>query len=108
MVSFVNGNAALAATFYAVPAGDYDGAWMIVRNAASSTTLYSHTPGAGLVKRWEHITAPEVEALHPARSNTKVLIQVHRPRLTLDQALFKDPELRVSHAGYPAQNSHHE
>jgi hypothetical protein len=108
MVSFVNGNAALSATFYAVPAGDYDGAWMIVRNAASSTTLYSHTASQGLVKRWDDITAPEVEALHPARSNTKVLIQVHRPRLTLDQALFKDPALAVWHAGDPAPKSYDE
>src|SRR4029078_10943847 len=69
MVSFVNGNAALSATFYAVAAGDYDGAWMILRDASKSTTLWSHTASQGLVKRWEDITAPEVEALHPARSN---------------------------------------
>src|SRR4029078_5051158 len=105
MVSFVNGNAALSDTFYAVAAGDYDGAWMILRDASKSTILFSHTAAQGLVKRWEDITAPEVEALHPARSNTKVLIQVHRSRITLDQQLFKDPALAVWHVGDPAPKS---
>ncbi|HKS24921.1 MAG TPA: hypothetical protein VJZ76_19150 [Thermoanaerobaculia bacterium] len=95
-------------TFYAVPAGDYDGAWMILRDASKSTILFSHTAAQGLVKRWEDITAPEVEALHPARSNTKVLIQVHRSRITLDQALFKDPALAVWHVGDPAPKSYDE
>jgi hypothetical protein len=98
----------LLGTFYAVPAGDYDGAWMILRNASTSTTLSSHTASQGLIKRWEDITAPEVEALRPARSNTKVLIQVHRPRLTIDQLLFKDPALAVWHVGDPAPKSYDE
>src|ERR1043166_3901466 len=89
-------------TFFAVPAGDYNGAWMIQRNPSLSTILWSHTPSAGLVKRWEDVTAPEVEALIAAKSNTKVLIQVHRSRVTLDQLGFKDPALAVWHAGDPA------
>jgi hypothetical protein len=114
-VSFVNGSVnhvtpiigapvpnPVVGSFYAVPAGDYNGAWMIQRNASVSTVLSSHTPGGGLVKQWEDITAPEVEALHPAKSGSKVLIQVHRSRLTLDQALFKDPALAVWHVGDPA------
>jgi hypothetical protein len=116
--SWVNGNrnpfvAATAPTppipgnFYAVPAGDFNGAWMILRDASKSTTLWSHTP-AGLIKRWEDITAPEVEAIHPARSNTKVLIQVHRSRVTLDQLLFKDPALAVWHVGDPAPKGYDE
>jgi len=104
--TFVNGNLTLGTgTFFAVPAGDDNGAWMIFRNASKSTAFYSHTASAGLVKRWEDITAPEVEALHPARSSAKVLIQVHRSRLTLDQALFKDPALAVWHAGDPVPQS---
>lgn len=95
-------------TFYAVPAGDYNGAWMILRDAAKATTFWSHTPSSGLVKRWDDITAPEVEALHVAKSNTKVLIQVHRSRLTLDQLLFKDPALAVWHAGDPAPKAYDE
>lgn len=105
---FVNGNVAAGGTFYAVPAGDYNGAWMIFRNAAVSTKFWSHTPSAGLVKHWEDITAPEVEAVHAAKSNTKVLIQVHRPRLTIDQLLFKDPALAVWHVGDPAPKSYDE
>ena len=116
-VTFVNGNVdrqlvapppiATPGTFYAVPAGDYNGAWMILRNASVSTTFWSHTP-AGLVKRWEDITAPEVEALHPAKSNDKVLIQVHRSRVTIDQLLFKDPALAVWHTGESAPKSYDE
>jgi hypothetical protein len=122
-LSFVNGNVnstlfppppgivpnpnPVTPTFYAVPAGDYNGAWMILRGA-TTTTLWSHTPASGLVKQWDDITAPEVEAIHPAKSNTKVLIQVHRSRLTLDQALFKDPALAVWHPGDPAPKSYDE
>jgi hypothetical protein len=116
-VTFVNGNTnsmspillpPVPGTFYAVPAGDYDGAWMILRNPSKSTTFWSHTPTAGLVKRWEDITAPEVEALHPAKSNNKVLIQVHRSRVTIDQLLFKDPALAVWHTGESAPKSYDE
>ena len=95
-------------TFYAVPAGDYNGAWMISRSISSKTTLYSHKPGAGLFKHWDDVTAPQVEALHPARSNAKVLIQVHRPRTAIDQLQFKDPALAVWHAGDPAPKSYDE
>jgi hypothetical protein len=118
VATFVNGNVnnlvsalppvAVNGTFYAVPAGDYNGAWMILRNPSVSTTLYSHTPSGGLVKRWDDITAPEVEALIAAKSNSKVLIQVHRPRLTLDQLTFKDPAIAVWHVGDPAPKSYDE
>jgi hypothetical protein len=120
LTSWVNGNLNPASqitsppipptpgTFYAVAAGDYDGAWMILRDASKSTILWSHTAAQGLVKRWEDITAPEVEALHPARSNTRVLIQVHRSRITIDQQLFKDPALAVWHVGDPAPKSYDE
>jgi hypothetical protein len=119
-VSFVNGTSnglstaippvppPSSATFYAVPAGDFNGAWMILRQPSTSTTLSSHTPSAGLVKRWEDVTAPEVEAIIAAKSNAKVLIQVHRSRLTLDQLAFKDPALAVWHVGDPAPKSYDE
>ena len=116
--SFVNGLAnALApgtivpqpGTFFAVPAGDYNGAWTITRAASQSTTvLSSHTQSDGLVKRWEDVSAPEVEAIIAAKSNSKVLIQVHRSRLTLDQLTFKDPALAVWHVGDPAPKSYDE
>jgi hypothetical protein len=95
-------------SFFAVPAADYDGAWMINRNASQSTALSFYKPATGVVKQWEDITAPEVEALHPAKSGSKVLIQVHRSRLTLDQLLFKDPALAVWHVGDPAPQAYDE
>jgi hypothetical protein len=100
-------NGGTGGAFYAVPAGDYNGAWMISRSS-SRTSLYSHKPGAGMFKQWEDFTAPQVEALHPARSNDKVLIQVHRPRQSTDQLQFKDPALAVWHAGDPAPKSYDE
>ncbi|HKS24920.1 MAG TPA: hypothetical protein VJZ76_19145 [Thermoanaerobaculia bacterium] len=105
VAGFVNGSG--SDSFYAVPAGDYNGAWMIFRST-SRTTLYSHKPGTGLLKHWDDVTAPQVEALHPARSNTKVLIQVHRPRQAIDQVQLKDPALAVWHAGDPAPKSYDE
>jgi hypothetical protein len=98
----------IAGTFYAVPFGDYNGAWMILRNASQATTLSSHTPDGSFVERWSDITAPEVEALIAAKSNSKVLIQVHRPRITLDQLTFKDPAIAVWHVGDPAPKSYDE
>jgi len=115
-VTWVNGNGnpfsvnllpPKSGTFFSAPAGDFNGAWMIFRDG-TTTTLWSHTAASGLVKQWDDITAPEVEAIHPAKSNTKVLIQVHRSRLTLDQALFKDPALAVWHPGEPAPKSYDE
>jgi len=86
--------------FFSVPTADYSGAWLIARQNA--TTLYLHTPDKGLVKQWDDFTAPEVEALHPGSSGKTVLVQVHRPRITLDQSAFKDPALAVWHVGDPA------
>ena len=86
--------------FFSVPTADYSGAWVIGRQSA--TTLYLHTAAKGLVKQWDDPTAPEVEALHPGSSGKSVLVQVHRPRVTLDQSAFKDPALAVWHVGDPA------
>src|SRR5581483_1914178 len=94
--------------FFAVPTADYSGAWIIKRGGSRPTTLLLHTFSAGLVQQWQDVSAPEVEALHPAASGTKVLIQVHRPRQSVDQMLFKDPALAVWHAGDPAPKSYDE
>jgi hypothetical protein len=94
--------------FLAVPTADYTGAWMIDRNPGKPTVLSLHTLPAGLVKQWEDVSGPEVEALHPAASGTRVLIQVHRTRQTIDQLMFKDPALAIWHVGDPAPRSYDE
>ena len=86
--------------FFAVPTALYDGAWIISRAVGQPTRLLRHD-SRGLVEQWSDITAPEVEALHPAISGDKVLIQVHRQRRSVD-ALFRDPALAVWHVGSPA------
>ncbi len=94
--------------FYAVPTADYSGAWMIRRGGSRPTQLLQHTPSAGVVEQWRDVSAPEVEALHPAASGNKMLIQVHRPRQTIDQLLFKDPALAVWRVGDPAPRGYDE
>ncbi len=88
--------------FFAVPTADYSGAWMIKRGGGRPTQLLLHTPAAGLMAQWQDVSAPEVEALHAGTSGDKLLIQVHRPRQTIDQLMFKDPALAVWHVGDPA------
>jgi hypothetical protein len=87
--------------FFAIPTADYRGAWMIRRGGGRPTTLLLHTPSSGLAMQWQDVSAAEVEALHPAASGNKVLLQVHRQRQTIDQLLFKDPALAVWHVGDP-------
>jgi len=94
--------------FFAVPTADYSGAWMIRRGGSRPTQLLQHTPSAGVVEQWRDVSAPEVEALHPAASGNKMLIQVHRPRQTIDQLLFKDPALAVWRVGDPAPRGYDE
>jgi hypothetical protein len=88
--------------FFAVPTADYSGAWIVKRGGSRPSSLLLYKPGAGLVQQWQDVSAPEVEALHPAASGTRVLIQVHRPRQSVDQMMFKDPALAVWHVGDPA------
>jgi hypothetical protein len=87
---------------FAVPTNDYSGAWILSRGTGKPTVLSLHTPAADLVRQWEDVSGPEVEALHPAASGTRVLIQVHRPRQSVDQMMFKDPALAIWHIGDPA------
>lgn len=91
--------------FFAVPTFSYSGAWMIQRGPGRPTVLLRHAPVDGvrtLIREWEDITAPEVEALHAGASRTSLLIQVHRPRPQPDQRLFIDPALAVWQIGEPA------
>ncbi|HEV2721342.1 MAG TPA: hypothetical protein VG323_15070, partial [Thermoanaerobaculia bacterium] len=92
--------------FYAIPSSDYSGAWMIGRSR--STSLFFHSPATGLVNEWTDNSGPEVEAIFAGNSGKTVLVQVHRPRVTLDQSLFKDPALAVWHLGDPAPASYDE
>jgi len=92
--------------FFSIPSADYSGAWMIGRS--KSTTLFFHSPASGLVTQWTDSGAPEVEAIFAGNSGKTVLVQVHRPRVTLDQSLFKDPALAVWHAGDPAPAAYDE
>jgi len=94
--------------FFAVPTADFGGAWIVKRTIGAPTQLFSHSPQRALTEQWSDITAPEVEALHPSLSGTKVLIQVHRPRRAADQLLFKDPALAVWHVGQPAPRDYDE
>jgi len=86
---------------FAVPSADYAGAWLVTRDP-KSTSLAFHSPASGLTTQWTDASAPEVEAVYPGQSGNTVLIQVHRPRVALDQSLFKDPALAVWHLGNPA------
>src|SRR6266849_6079947 len=94
--------------FFAVPTSDYSGAWVMRRGGNRPTSLLLHTPTAGLVQQWQDVSAPQVEALHAAPSGTKLLVQVHRPRQSVDNLLFKDPALAVWPIGSPAPRSYDE
>lgn len=94
--------------FFAIPTFDYSGAWMIERGGSKPTVLSSHSEATGLVKHWEDVAAPEVEALHAGSSGTKLLIQVHRSRPQPDQRMFVDPALAVWRVGQPAPRSYDE
>ena len=93
---------------FAVPTADYSGAWILKRGGGRPSTLLLHTPSFGLVQQWQDVSAPEVEALHAATSGNKLLVQVHRPRQSIDNLLFKDPALAVWHVGDPAPRSYDE
>lgn len=89
-------------SFYAEPTADYNGAWMIQRGTGKPTALSLYTRDHGVQLQWSDPNGPQVEAIIAGDSGTSVLIQVHRPRPTADQRLFKDPALAVWHVGEPA------
>ena len=107
-IAKADGGSTDAMSFFAVPAFDYNGAWMIQRGAGKPTKLLHYTPAAGLKEEWQDVTGPEVEALHAGASGTSLLIQVHRSRPQADQRLFKDPALAVWHIGEPAPANYDE
>ena len=101
---------------FAVPTADYTGAWIIKRGGGRSTELLLDppppsgiaTPAPGPVRFWLDASAPEVEALIPSQSGSRVLIQVHRPRQSVDNLQFKDPALAVWLVGAPAPTKYDE
>lgn len=93
---------------FAVPSHDYESAWILQRGTGQPTTLYRHSVATGLVKQWDDISGPEVEALHTGSSGNKLLIQVHRPRPQADQRMFLDPALAVWRVGEPAPRHYDE
>jgi hypothetical protein len=102
--------------FFAVPTADYAGAWIIRRGGGRPTQLYRFqpcncaiaTPPPDLALQWQDVSNPEVEALHPAASGNKLLIQVHRPRQSVDNLMFKDPALAIWNIGAPAPRAYDE
>ncbi|HJT17738.1 MAG TPA: hypothetical protein VJ853_10130, partial [Thermoanaerobaculia bacterium] len=93
--------------FFAVPTADYSGAW-IVKEGGRPSSLSLLTPSAGLVTQWQDVSQPQIEALIPSQSGDKVLVQVHRPRASSDNLMFKDPALAVWHVGAPAPAAYDE
>ena len=87
-------------TFFAIPAYDFNGAWMIQRGPGKPTTLLRHTPGGTVDTMWADVSGPEVEALHAGSSGQRLLVQVHRERMV--QVPFRDPALAVWKIGEPA------
>jgi len=87
---------------FAVPTWDYSGAWVVDRGTGKPTSLYRHENRSELMKQWEDITAPEVEAIHAGSSGAKLLVQVHRPRPAVDARIIIDPALAVWRVGQSA------
>ena len=54
--------------------------WIVKRGTGTPTQLFLHEPQRLLTEEWSDISAPEVEAIHPATASDKLLIQVHRAR----------------------------
>ena len=99
----------LSASF-AIPTFDYSGAWIVqLGTSTSPARLYRHTAGSGaLVKQWEDVTNPQIEALHAGASGNTLLIQVHRPRPVIEQAPRIDPALAIWRIGEPAPHGYDE
>jgi hypothetical protein len=87
--------------FFAVPAHDYEGAWLLQRDSGDPTTLLRHTRAQGLQQQWRDVSGPEVEALIAGNSGNTLLIQVHRDRSAVLQRTFIDPALAVWKVGDP-------
>lgn len=88
-------------SFFAVPAHDFEGAWLLQRDPGKPTTLSRHSHATGVQTMWSDISGPQVEALIPGQSGQTVLIQVHRDRSVQLQRPFVDPALAVWRVGDP-------
>ena len=94
--------------FFAVPTHDFEGAWIIQREAGKPTTMLQHAPG-NLQTLWSDVTGPQVEALITGASGQTVLVQVHREREGVElQRPFIDPALAVWRVGQGAPKSYDE
>ncbi|HEX6088478.1 MAG TPA: hypothetical protein VF266_28365 [Thermoanaerobaculia bacterium] len=94
--------------FFAVPTHDFEGAWIIQRDAGKPTTMLKHTIG-NLQPLWSDVTGPQVEALIAGHSGQTVLVQVHREREGAElQRPFIDPALAVWRVGQGAPKSYDE
>jgi hypothetical protein len=71
---------------FGVPTADFTGAWIVNRDAAT-TTLMLHTAGGGLVPQWSDPARPSVSALHAGGSGQRVLVQTFRTRPQGDTAV---------------------
>lgn len=92
---------------FAVPAHDFDGAWILQRERTKPTTLLRYKPAGGLQTMWSDVSGPEVEALHVSASGERLLIQVHRNR-PVQQLVFIDPALAIWKVGDPAPRAYDE
>src|SRR5438132_8394427 len=81
---------------------------MVRTGTGTPPQLCLHEPQRQLAEEWSDISAPEVEAIHPATASDKLLIQGHRARRSVDQLQFKDPALAVWHIGDPAPRAYDE
>ena len=94
--------------FFAVPTHDFEGAWLLQRDATKPTTLSRHTPTGGVAQMWSDVSGPEVEALIAGESGQTLLIQVHRDRSVEMQRPFIDPALAVWRVGDPMPRQYDE
>lgn len=86
---------------FASPTHDFAGAWIIQRAAGEPTVLLRHTPGTVPVEMWSDPSAPEVEAIHSAESDERLLIQSRRLRSQPDGSIAFHTAIAVWEVGDP-------
>lgn len=91
----------------AVPDYDFEGVWIVIRKTGEPTRLSRQRLNESFDQMWSDFTGPEVEAVHPAASGERLLIQVHRERQAPD-ALIIDPALAIWEIGAPAPRRYDE
>jgi hypothetical protein len=106
LTELVTADSLSATLLFAVPSASPAGAWILKRDTGP-TVLMSHDAAAGLRTHWSDVTRPEVEAIHAGLSGTRLLLQVHRPRLTPERR-FIDPALALWEVGTPSPRGYDE